>query len=254
VYLEYEIEYVSNEDGDSDSSSQFHVLAKNTSGKSIELDSDQLLIAAGRVPNSDTLDLGKTGVKINNRGFIIVDRHLETNVKGIFAFGDAIGRYLFKHNANNEAQYAYYNLLHPDSMVPINYFAMPHAIFSSPQVAGVGFTEQELIKEQEKNKTNNNSESIIKYQKSVYPYIDTAMGQVLEDRDGFVKFLVDKKNKKILGCHIIGSQASILIHEVLVAMKADANNNGGTIDNITKTIHIHPALSEVVAKAAATDI
>ena len=77
------------------------------------------------------------------------------------------------------------------------------------------------------------------------------MGQVLEDRDGFVKFLVDKKDKKILGCHIIGSQASILIHEVLVAMKADANNNGGTIDNITKTIHIHPALSEVVARAAA---
>ena len=74
------------------------------------------------------------------------------------------------------------------------------------------------------------------------------MGQVLEDRDGFVKFLVDKKDKKILGCHIIGSQASILIHEVLVDMKADANNNGGTIDNITKTIHIHPALSEVVAR------
>ena len=135
-------------------------------------------------------------------------------------------------------------------MVPINYYAMPHAIFSSPQVAGVGFTEQELIKEQEKNKNSNNSESIINYQKSVYPYIDTAMGQVLEDRDGFVKFLVDKKDKKILGCHIIGSQASILIHEVLVAMKADANNNGGTIDNITKTIHIHPALSEVVARAA----
>ncbi|MGA8912685.1 MAG: FAD-dependent oxidoreductase, partial [Nitrososphaeraceae archaeon] len=237
--------------GHSESSSQFHVLAKNTSGKSIELDSDQLLIAAGRVPNSDTLDLEKTGVKINNRGFIIVDRYLETNVKGIFAFGDAIGRYLFKHNANHEAQYAYYNLLHPDSMVPINYYAMPHAIFSSPQVAGVGFTEQELIKEQEKNKNSNNSESIIKYHKSVYPYIDTAMGQVLEDRDGFVKFLVDKKDKKILGCHIIGSQASILIHEVLVAMKADANNNGGTIDNITKTIHIHPALSEVVARAAA---
>jgi mycothione reductase len=254
VYLDYEIEYVSGDDGDSDSSNQFHVLAKNTSGKSIELDSDQLLIAAGRVPNSDTLDLEKTGVKINNRGFIIVDRYLETNIKGIFAFGDAIGRYLFKHNANHEAQYAYYNLLHPDSVIPINYYAMPHAIFSSPQVAGVGFTEQELIKEQEKNKNNNNSESIIKYQKSMYPYIDTAMGQVLEDRDGFVKFLVDKKDKKILGCHIIGSQASILIHEVLVAMKADANNNGGTIGNITKTIHIHPALSEVVARAAANDI
>jgi mycothione reductase len=177
--------------------------------------------------------------------------------------GDAIGRFLFKHSANHEAQYAYYNLLHPNSMIPVSYYAMPHAIFSSPQVAGVGFTEQELIKEQEKNNNNNNPRSIIQYQKSVYRYIDTTMGQALQDRDGFVKFLVDKKDKKILGCHIIGSQASILIHEVLVAMKADANNNnnnnnigggGGTIDNITKTIHIHPSLSEVVARAAGHDI
>jgi mycothione reductase len=74
------------------------------------------------------------------------------------------------------------------------------------------------------------------------------MGLAIEDKDGFVKFLIDKKDRKILGCHIIGSQASILMHEVLVAMKA---NGGGTIDNITKTIHIHPALSEVVARAAA---
>jgi dihydrolipoamide dehydrogenase len=199
--------------------------------------------------------LEKTGVKINKKGFVITDRYLETNVKGIFALGDAIGRFLFKHSANHEAQYAYYNLLHPDSMIPVSYYAMPHAIFSSPQVAGVGFTEQELIKKQEKNNNNNNNnpESTIEYQKSLYRYIDTTMGQALQDQDGFVKFLVDKKDKKILGCHIIGSQASILIHEVLVAMKAKANNNnggGGTIDNITKTIHIHPSLSEVVARAA----
>jgi len=75
------------------------------------------------------------------------------------------------------------------------------------------------------------------------------MGQALEDRDGFVKFLVDSKTRKILGCHIIGTQASILIHEVLVAMKA-ADSYDGTIDNITRTVHIHPALSEVVSRAA----
>ena len=250
VYLDYGTEFVSNKDGDSDNdrNSKFQVIAKNTSGKSIEVYSDQLLIAAGRIPNSDKLDLEKTGVKINKKGFVITDRYLETNIKGIFALGDAIGRFLFKHSANHEAQYAYYNLLHPDSMIPVSYHAMPHAIFSSPQVAGVGFTEQEIIKEQEKN--NNNSGSIIEYQKSVYHYIDTAMGRALQDQDGFVKFLVDKKDKKILGCHIIGSQASILIHEVLVAMKAGANNNCGTIDNITKTIHIHPSLSEVIARAA----
>src|SRR5207249_9350091 len=134
----YKTEFVSNKDRDSDSNNgKFHVIAKNTSGKSIELYSDQLLIAAGRIPNSDKLDLEKTGVKINKKGFVITDRYLETNVKGIFALGDAIGRFLFKHSANHEAQYAYYNLLHSDSMIPVNYYAMPHAIFSSPQVAGV---------------------------------------------------------------------------------------------------------------------
>jgi len=118
---------------------------------------------------------------------------------------------------------------------------MPHAIFSSPQVAGVGFKEQELRREG------------IEYEKSVYPYMNTARGQALEDKAGFVKFLVDKKTRKILGCHIVGSQASIPIHEVLVAMNANGNrhgSDGGTIDNITKTVHIHPALSEVVARAA----
>jgi mycothione reductase len=89
----------------------------------------------------------------------------------------------------------------------------------------------------------------LEYQKSLYPYINTAMGLALEDRDGFVKFLADKMKGRILGCHIIGSEASILIHEVLVAMRAD--DNGGTIDNIRKTVHIHPALSEVVSRAAA---
>jgi dihydrolipoamide dehydrogenase len=86
----------------------------------------------------------------------------------------------------------------------------------------------------------------INYYKSVYPYIKTAMGEAIEDRDGFVKFLVNKTDKKILGCHIIGSDASTLIHEVLVAMRY----GDGTIDSISGTIHIHPALSEVVARAA----
>jgi dihydrolipoamide dehydrogenase len=259
VCLGYEAEFVSSENNDDNNNDinnnyKFHVIAKNPSGKSIEFDSDQLLIAAGRIPNSDTLDLEKTGVKTNKKGFITTDRYLETNVKGIFALGDAIGRYLFKHSANHEAQYAYYNIMHPDSMIPVNYYAMPHAIFSSPQVAGVGFTEQELVKEGRKNDgNNNNAKNITEYQKSVYHYIDTGMGRAIEDHDGFVKFLVSKKERKILGCHIIGSQASILIHEVLVAMKAAGVNGDGvdTIDNITRTIHIHPALSEVVASAAA---
>ena len=202
-----------------------------------EIESDQLLIAAGRVPNSDSLDLPKTGVEVSDDGYIKVDGSLTTNIDGIFALGDIIGRHQFRHSANLEAQYAFYNIVNSKKKIKVDYSAMPHAIFSSPQVAGVGFKEQEL-----------KASGKMDYHKSIYRYIDTAMGKALEDTDGFVKFLVSKKDRKILGCHIIGSQASILIHEVLVAIKS----GDGTIDNISKTVHVHPALSEVVSRAAIT--
>ncbi|MDP9211430.1 MAG: dihydrolipoyl dehydrogenase [Thermoproteota archaeon] len=202
-----------------------------------EIESDQLLIAAGRVPNSDSLDLPKTGVEISDDGYIKVDGTLTTNIDGIFALGDIIGRHQFRHSANLEAQYAFYNIVNSKKKIKVDYSAMPHAIFSSPQVAGVGYKEQEL-----------KASGKIDYDKSIYRYIDTAMGKALEDKDGFVKFLVSKKDRKILGCHIIGSHASILIHEVLVAIKS----GDGTIDNISKTVHVHPALSEVVSRAAIT--
>ena len=241
VYLGYNVESVTKEktNGYENSGSEiFRITAKNgTSEKMLEVESDQLLVAVGRVPNTYNLDLVKTGVKLDEKGFIIVDEYLETNVKGIFALGDVVGRYQFKHSANHEAQYAYHNILNPDRKIPVDYTAMPHAIFSSPQVAGVGLTEQQL-KGQNKND----------YLRSVYPYIQTGMGEALEERDGFVKFLVDRENRKILGCHIMGVDASTLIHEVLVAMRAA----DGTIDSIRKTIHIHPALSEVIARAAET--
>ncbi len=210
---------------------KFVVTAKNKQGKQVEIESDQLLIATGRVPNSDTLYLEKTGVKTNKEGFIEVDGYLETSAKGIFALGDAIGRYMFKHSANHEAQYAYNNIA-GRKKAAVDYIAMPHAVFASPQVAGVGKTEQELKKEG------------VHYAKAIYQYINTAMGETLEDRDGFVKLLVGH-DRKILGCHIVGSDASVLIHEVLVVMKM-----GGTVDDIANTVHIHPALSEVVARAS----
>src|SRR5919109_3623178 len=230
VYLGYDTESVGKKNG-----GIFFVKARNSSGKVISLESDQLLVATGRTPNSDTLDLGKTGVQVDGRGFVRVNKYLETNVKGIFALGDAVGRYMFKHSANHEAQYAFNNIMHADKKVAVDYAAMPHAIFSWPQVASVGHTEQELKKDR------------ADYAKAVYPYIRTAMGEAIEDRDGFVKLLASRKDGRILGCHIIGAHASILIHEVLVAMKA-----GVTIGNIARTVHIHPALSEVVSRAASS--
>jgi mycothione reductase len=239
IYLGYNAELVFYDSKDKNSlhnTKIINVIAKNKFGNYVKVSSDQLLIAIGRIPNSDLLNIEKSGVKINERGFIVVDEYLETNIRGIFALGDIVGKYQFKHNANNEAQFAYNNIVHPDKKIPVNYTAMPHAIFTNPQIAAVGYTEQQLTKEK------------IEYEKSIYPYIQTGMGQVIEDKEGFVKFLIDKRNRTILGCHIMGTNASILIHEVLVAMRIGKDE--GKIDNITRTIHIHPSLSEVISKAA----
>ncbi|MCI0849279.1 MAG: dihydrolipoyl dehydrogenase, partial [Chloroflexi bacterium] len=105
--------------------------------------SDTLLMATGRVPNTDSLEVAKTGVELNQRGYIKTDEHLQTNVPGIWALGDIVGRYLLKHNANLEAAYASNNILDPENQAAVDYHAMPHAVFASPQVASVGLTQQE---------------------------------------------------------------------------------------------------------------
>jgi len=200
----------------------------------VTVSSDQLLVAAGRVPNSDLLDLEKTGVLVDPRGYIKVNEYLETNVPGIYALGDIIGKYQFKHAANLEAEYALQNMLFPEEKLPVDYTAMPHAIFTSPQIASVGSTEQELRSKG------------VEYIAAKWRYIDSGMGKAIEDHDGFVKFLYDKKTLKILGCHIIGTDAATMIHEVIVAMKSGK----GDAFSILDAVHIHPALSEVVQRAA----
>ena len=212
------------------------VVKRVKDGSSRTLSSDQLLVAVGRIPNSDTLDLGKTGVKTDARGFVVTDDYLETNVKGIFALGDAVGHYLFRHSANLEAEYDFNNLLDTENKIAVDYSAMPHAIFSSPQIAGVGKMEQQLRAEG------------ADYVVGRHKYIDTAMGKAIEDNTGFVKFLIERKTGKILGCHVIGSDAATLIHEAVVAMKSGE----GTVGNILRAVHVHPALSEVVQRAAAS--
>jgi dihydrolipoamide dehydrogenase len=214
---------------------EYEVTVRRVEGEEVRtLRSDQLLVATGRTPNSDGLDVGKTGVKTDDKGFIVTDDYLETNVKGIYALGDAVGHYLFKHSANLEAEYDFYNILDPEEKTPVNYAAMPHAIFSSPQIAGVGKTEQQLRAEK------------ADYIVGRYDFAATGMGMAIQDKTGFVKLLVDRETRRILGCHIMGPDASTLIHEVLVAMKS----GDGSVRNITGTVHIHPALSEVVQRAA----
>ena len=208
------------------------VLDVTVDGRTRQVRSDALLMATGRVPNTDLLEVGKTGVEIDQRGFIKVDEYLETNVPGVWTLGDIVGRYLLKHSANLEAAYVANNIFNPDSKVAVDYHAMPHAVFASPQVAGVGLTEQ-AAKEQG-----------IPYTTAVYDYYDTAYGSSIEDRDGFAKVLAHHDSDEILGCHIIGTHAAMLIQEVVNAMRMRL-----TTDAITQSIYVHPALPEVVQRA-----
>jgi len=215
-----------------------------------EYEADELFVATGRVPNTDSLKVENTDIETDDRGFIEADKYMNTSVDHIYALGDIIGDHPFKHAANAEANVALINAF-VGNKKEIDYTAMPHAVFSSPQIAGVGKTEQELEDADcscGESADSSNSEKCCEentdYVKASYDYEKTGMGMALKEEDGFVKVLASEEGE-ILGCHIIGPHASQQIHEVLVAMKAGS----GTVSDIQDTIHIHPALNEVVQRA-----
>lgn len=207
------------------------VHAEDKEGNTESFSGDELLVAAGRVPNTDNLEVEEAGIETTERGFIQTNEYLETSVGGIYALGDIADNWMFKHAANYEAELAFKNSLSKNEH-PVDYTAMPHAIFSSPQISGVGKTEQQIEEED------------IDYVKATYDYNKTGMGLALKEEDGFVKVLASEEGE-ILGCHMIGPNASSIIHEVLVAMRAGTGN----VKDIQDTIHIHPALNEVVQRA-----
>ena len=201
-------------------------------GKLREFSAESLMLATGRVSNADSLRLDKTGVKLDERGYIQVNDYLETTKKGIFAFGDAIGKEMFKHVANYEAGIAWHNALH-DHKVIADLSVAPHAVFTHPQVASVGLKEEEARQRK------------LKFLVGRAEYKDTAMGAALGFPDGFVKVLVEEKTGKILGAHIIGPEASLLIQEIVNAMVSGR----GDFSPIASAMHIHPAMTEVVQNA-----
>ena len=203
------------------------ILKDRDSGEEKELSAERIMIAAGRRSNSDLIKPEKSGISIDERGYIKVNEYLETSKKNVFAFGDAIGKQMFRHVANMEAQIAANNAFHKDK-VPMDYSAAPHAAFSYPQIASVG------MKEAEARKSN-------KILVGTARYGEVTMGEAMREEEGFAKMIVDKESGSILGFHIIGPEASILIHEVVVAMA----NGLGYLD-LAGAIHIHPALSEIV--------
>jgi len=191
-----------------------------------------LFIAAGRRSNADLLKVENTGVELDERGYIKVDEEYRTTKPNIWALGDAIGKAMFKHVANKEAEIVWHSFTHGHSH-PLNYDLVPYAVFSWPQVASVGLTEAEARKRG------------IDYYVGEYSYIDTAKGVAMAEEDGYVKVIVSKNGYKILGAHIVGPHAPILIQEVINVMNAGE----GDVFPLIEAMHIHPALSEVVQRS-----
>lgn len=206
------------------------IIAEGNNEK-IEVEADEILVATGRISNADLLKPEKTGVKTDAHGWIIVNEYLETTKPNIWACGDAIGKHMFKHVANYESQIVYYNAF-GNRRIKVDYHAVPHAIFTYPEVASVGMKEEEAKREHD---------ILVGH----YLYENTAKGEAMETKDYFVKVIVEKGSYKILGAHIIGPEASILIQEIINLMYTD---NQSAIP-IYRGMHIHPSLSEVVERA-----
>jgi dihydrolipoamide dehydrogenase len=201
-------------------------------GSQREFSAEAVLIATGRVSNADILKPEKTGVELDEHNFIKVNEFLETSKKNIWAFGDALGKQMFKHVANYEAGIVWHNSIH-DHKVPMDFSVSPHAVFTHPQVASVGLKEAEAKQQQGKIVVGTAF------------YKDTAMGAAMGFPEGFVKVIVNAESGKILGGHIIGPEASILIQEIVNAMVSET----GSFAPIAQAMHIHPAMTEVVQNA-----
>ncbi len=203
-------------------------------GKKIEIIAEEILVASGRGPNTDILHPERAGIKVDKEGWIIVNEYLETSQPNVWALGDANGKYMFKHKANYESLIVYYNAI-LKRKVKVDYHAVPHAVFAYPEVASVGLKEKEAIERYGKDRV------LI----GIHRYQDTAKGEAMNVKDYFVKVIVERENMKILGAHIIGPYASILIHEIINLMYTPKQS----ADPIFQGMHIHPALSEVVERA-----
>jgi mycothione reductase len=191
---------------------------------------DVLLVAAGRIPNSDRLNVAAAGVAVDSHGHVRTDDTYATTAPGVWALGDLANHFQLKHMANAEARLVWHNLLHPGQPRRAAFPVVPSAVFADPQVASAGATEHELRAAQRP------------YVVATRSYSDTAYGWALQDTTSFVKVLADPASRLILGAHILGPQASTLIQPLLQAMCL-----GNTVDEVARgVLYIHPALTEVV--------
>ncbi|TNC24298.1 mycothione reductase [Amycolatopsis alkalitolerans] len=212
---------------------------RTESGIAVELaggdviETDELLVAVGRRPNSDLLDVAATGVTTMDSGHVVVDAYQQTSAEGVYALGDISSPYELKHVANHEAHVVQHNLLHPDERIQADHRFVPHAVFSSPQIASVGLTEQQARRRG------------LNYVTSKQDYAGIAYGWAMEDTTGFAKLLADPETGHLLGAHIIGPHASTVIQPLVQAMSfgLDARSMA------RGQYWIHPALPELIENA-----
>jgi len=192
---------------------------------------DAVLVAIGRVPYTQGLGLEDVGVKLDNRGRVQTDEHFKTNVDGIYAIGDVIAGPMLAHKAEDEGVALAEHLAGLPGHV--NYDVIPGVVYTMPEVASVGKTEEEL------------KDAGIEYVVGKFPFTANGRAKAMRKSDGFVKVLADKKTDRVLGVHMIGAAVGEMIHEACVLMEF-----GGSAEDLARTCHAHPTLSEAVKEAA----
>jgi dihydrolipoamide dehydrogenase len=200
-------------------------------GKAESIDADVVLVAIGRVPFTVGLGLKEAGVELDERGRVKIDDHFQTNVKGIFAIGDVVRGAMLAHKGEDEG-IAVAELI-AGKAGHVNYDAIPNVIYTYPEVASVGKTEEEL------------KQANIAYRVGKFPFTANGRAKVNKTTEGFVKILSDDKTDKVLGVHIIGPDAGTMITEATITMEFS-----GSAEDIARTCHPHPTLSEAVKEAA----
>ena len=199
-------------------------------GQKNEISCDAVLVSVGRKPYTDGLGLENIGVEKNERGFIKTNSHLQTNLPNIYAIGDVTVGPMLAHKAEEEGVMVAENLAGKKGHV--NYDVIPNVIYTHPEVASVGKTEEEL------------KSAGVEYNIGKFSMMANSRARAVDDFDGFVKVLACKKTDKILGCHIISRGAGDLIHEICVAMEFFASS-----EDIARTCHAHPTLNEAIKEA-----
>ncbi len=222
---------------------EFQLGAKVTSAKVVDgkavieiegaetITADRVLVAAGRLPNTDGLNLEAAGVALDEKGRVIVDEKYQTNVPGVFAIGDVIAGPMLAHKAEEEGVAVVEGIT--SGYAHVNYDAIPGVVYTEPEIAGVGQTEEQL------------KEKGIEYKKGTFPMMANGRARALGHTEGKVKVLADKTTDRILGVHIIGPRAGDLIAEAVAAIEF-----GASAEDLRRTSHAHPTLAETLKEAA----